>query len=140
MQSSLNETPALQPLGSCLPVSPSEISPSLALSHPLHESPLLPSPASETAASPLAPWLLCKLPSHPSLEFDPETRKTQPRGLVVFSQGEHYGRGLPRRHGQTRKAHNFCYSKPESNVENNTFSLSLKKKEKRGEKKEMLSM
>lgn len=48
--------------------------------------------------------------------------------------------GLPRRHGQTRKAHNFCYSKPESNVENNTFSLSLKKKEKRGEKKEMLSM
>lgn len=102
MQSSLNETPALQPLGSCLPVSPSEISPSLALSHPLHESPLLPSPASETAASPLAPWLLCKLPSHPSLEFDPETRKTQPRGLVVFSQGEHYGRGLPRRHAHAR--------------------------------------
>lgn len=104
MQSSLNERPALQPLGSCLPVSPSEISPSLVLSHPLHVSPLPPSPASETAASPLAPWLPCKLPSHPSLEFDPETRKTQPRGLVVFSQGEHYGRGLPRRHAHAHPA------------------------------------
>lgn len=47
--------------------------------------------------------------------------------------------GLPRRHGQTLTARDFCYSKPEGNVENNTFSLSFKK-EKRASKKEMLSM
>lgn len=43
--------------------------------------------------------------------------------------------GLPRRHGQTLKARDFCYSKPEGNVENNTFSLSLKKKKKEEKRK-----
>ena len=43
--------------------------------------------------------------------------------------------GLPRRHGQTPKARDFCYSKPEGNVENNTFSLSLKKKKKEEKRK-----